>query len=144
MSYITFDTSVIISRKLRIMPDNFLLSAPVLLELMRSASDDSSQKRLEAMYRAYQKDNSLIVPKEEDWLLSSKVLYWLTKGRKKRAGGKTPAVKKDSGQRMAFDVLIAISARRWNATVVTADYDDFKAIQYYCNFKVVKDSDFFK
>jgi quinol monooxygenase YgiN len=44
---------------------------------------------------------------------------------------------------MALDVLIAVSARRWEATVVTENWDDFKAIQRYCNTKTVKASDFF-
>ena len=45
---------------------------------------------------------------------------------------------------MALDVLIAVSARRWRATVVTENYDDFKTIQRYCNTKIAKASDFFQ
>jgi len=44
---------------------------------------------------------------------------------------------------MALDTLIATSARRWKATVVTDNWTDFKAIQYYCDVKIVKGSDFF-
>ncbi|HXI25782.1 MAG TPA: hypothetical protein VNG71_18135 [Pyrinomonadaceae bacterium] len=48
-------------------------------------------------------------------------------------------------QRMALDVLIAVSARRWRATVVTENYDDFKAIQRYCSgAKIARASDFFR
>jgi len=45
---------------------------------------------------------------------------------------------------MFFDALIAVSARRAGATVVTNDYDDFKAIQYYLRFKLIRGSHFFK
>ena len=45
---------------------------------------------------------------------------------------------------MALDVLIAVSARRWRATVVTENWDDFRRIQRYCNTKIVRASDFFR
>ncbi|HEV2705005.1 MAG TPA: hypothetical protein VGV59_03725 [Pyrinomonadaceae bacterium] len=44
------------------MPDNFLFSAVVLMELIAGAADESERKRYEALARAYQKDYSLIVP----------------------------------------------------------------------------------
>ncbi len=45
---------------------------------------------------------------------------------------------------MALDVLIAVSARRLKAAVVTENWIDFKAIQRYCNVKIVKASKFFQ
>ena len=45
---------------------------------------------------------------------------------------------------MALDVLIAVSARRWRATVVTENWDDFKAIQRFCRIKIISGSDFFR
>jgi predicted nucleic acid-binding protein len=45
---------------------------------------------------------------------------------------------------MFFDALIAVGARRAGATVVTEDWDDFKAIQYYCPVKLMRGADFFK
>jgi hypothetical protein len=45
---------------------------------------------------------------------------------------------------MAFDALIAVSSRRAGATIITVDYDDFKAIQYYCaGVKVKQASEYF-
>jgi predicted nucleic acid-binding protein len=44
---------------------------------------------------------------------------------------------------MFLDALIAVSARRAGATVVTNDYDDFKAIHYYCPVKLIRGADFF-
>lgn len=144
MPYFTCDTSVVISRKLSVLPDNFLFSGVVLLELLANAKDESERKRYEAVHRAYSKDNSLIVPNADDWFLASKVLYWLTLERRRRAGGKLPRLKSGASQKMVLDALIATSARRWKATVITDNWDDFKAIQRYCNVRVVRGSEFFK
>ena len=81
MSYFTYDTSVIISKKLDDLPgrmSSFLLSAVVLMELSASAKDKTQRKVYEQLFRDYSRDKSLIVPNEDDWLLASKVLYWLT------------------------------------------------------------------
>ena len=45
---------------------------------------------------------------------------------------------------MILDALIAVSSKGADATVVTNDYDDFKAIQYYCPARLLRGSDFFK
>jgi predicted nucleic acid-binding protein len=144
MAYFTCDTSTIISRKLSELPDNFLFSSVVLMELMASAGDDSQRKLYERLHHAYQKDGSLIVPDAKNWLMASKVLYWLTQGRRRSARGKAPRLKQGAMQRMALDVLIAVSAQSYEATVVTENWDDFKAIQHFCKFKLAKGSEFFK
>ena len=144
MPFFTYDTSFIISYKLSDLPDNFLLSAVVLLELMASAKDESTLKQYERLRKAYEKDDTLIVPNTEDWLLSSKILYWLEQGRKKKSGGKSLPKKRGITQSMALDALIAVSARRYNAVVVTENWDDFRAIQYYCNVKLMRGKDFLK
>ena len=90
---VTFDTSVIIAYALSELPKNFLLSAVVVAELTASAANDSIRKDLEATRRAHEKQNTLIVPTTEDWLLASRILYWLTQRRKKAAGGKLPPQK---------------------------------------------------
>lgn len=145
MPYFTYDTSVIISRKpsLQENPTSFLWSSVVLMEVTASARDDSQRKTYERLFRQYQEDNSLIVPDENDWLLASRILYWLAQSRRRSSKGKLKRLPSGASQRMALDVLIAVSARRWKATVVTENWDDFKAIQRFCNTKVVKASDFF-
>ncbi|MGA9771762.1 MAG: PIN domain-containing protein [Blastocatellia bacterium] len=143
MPVYTFDTSVIIAYKVDELPTNFLLSAVVIAELTAGAPDDSSRKVFEALRLNYIKDGALLVPSSDDWLTASRILYWLTQGRKKKAGGKTPKLIPGASQRMFFDALIAVSAKRANATVVTNDYDDFRAIQYYCQIKLIRGSDFF-
>lgn len=143
MAYYTLDTSTIISRNLTDIPDEFLLSSVVLMELMASARDESERRRYESLYKAYALDNSLIVPDPADWLMASKVLYWLTHGRRRSAKGRTPKLDPGAPQRMALDALIAASARRWKTTVITDNWDDFRAIQKYCNVKIIRATDFF-
>lgn len=145
MPYFTYDTSVIISRKPTLLLDkasNFLWSAVVLMELTASARDESQRKVFDRLFRQYSEDNSLIVPDENDWLLASKVLYLLSQDRRRSHRGKLKRLHPGASQRMALDVLIAVSARRWKATVVTENWQDFKAIQRYCNTKTIKASSF--
>ncbi|HET6978353.1 MAG TPA: hypothetical protein VFI24_18625 [Pyrinomonadaceae bacterium] len=147
MPYFTYDTSVIISRKLTQLleaSNSFLMSAVVLTELSASAEDGSGRKFYEDLFRTYQKEQRLIVPDTEDWLLTSKILFLLTDSRRRLDQGKLKRLPPGASQRMALDVLIAVSARRWRAAVVTENWVDFKAIQRYCNVKIIKASTFFK
>jgi len=143
MSPYTFDTSVVIAYKVRELPANFLLSAVVIAELTAGAPDESTRKDYESIRRDYAKLGALLVPTADDWLTASRILFWLSQGRKKKAGGKAPRLIAGASQRMFLDALIAVSARRAGATVVTNDYDDFKAIHYYCPVKLIRGADFF-
>lgn len=111
---------------------------------MASAKDETQRKVYERVYRAYEKDNSLIVPDDDDWLIASRVLYWLSQGRRRSSKGQAPRLKPGASQRMALDMLITVSAKSYDATVVTENWDDFKAIRHYYKFKLAKGSEFFK
>ena len=147
MPYFTYDTSVIISRKLtdfRQMPENFLMSAVVLMELTAAATDDSRRKYYERSFHQYEEDKLLIVPNLDDWFFTAEILYLLTHARRRSQKGKLRALPPGASQRLALDVLIAVSARRWKAQVVTENWTDFKAIQRYCNATIIKAKNFFK
>ena len=147
MAYFTYDTSVLISRKLtdfREMPQRFLMSAVVQMELITGAEDESRRKFYERTFREYRKNNLLIVPNDDDWLLASRILYLLTHARRRSQKGKLQRLPPGASQRLALDVLIAVSARRWKAQVVTENWADFKAIQRYCDTKVIKAANFFR
>lgn len=147
MPYLTYDTSVFISRKLtdfRTMPHDFLLSAVVLMELTAAANDESLRKFYERMFWHYKKKDLLIVPSADDWLLASKILFLLTHARRRSQQGKLRPLPPGASQRLALDVLIAVSARRWRAQVVTENWSDFKAIQRYCNTTIIKAANFFE
>jgi len=147
MPYFTYDTSVCISRKLtdfHNMPQSFRMSAVVLMELTASAHDQSRLKFYERAFRQYQKDNSLIIPNDDDWLVASKILFLLTHARKRSQRGRLRQLPPGASQRLALDVLLAVSAKRWKAQVVTENWSDFKAIQRYCNTTVIKATQFFR
>ena len=147
MPYFTYDTSVIVSRKirdLREMPQDFLMSAVVLMELIASAADTSVRKTYEQLFYQYRRDELLIVPNADDWLLAAKIMFLLTQERRRDGRGKLKRLPPGASQRLALDVLIAVSARRWRAQVVTENWGDFKAIQRYCNATIVKAAHFFK
>ena len=147
MPYFTYDTSVIISRKLfdlRDMPQTFLMSSVVLMEIVAGVEDKSRRKFYEQVFRQYQRNNLLIVPNDEDWLLASKILFLLTHARKRSQKGRLQRLAPGASQRLALDVLIAVSARRWKAQVVTENWADFKAIQRYCNTTIIKAASFFQ
>ena len=147
MPYFTYDTSVLISRKLtdfQKMPESFLMSAIVLMELMAGAIDRSDKKLYERAFQHFHNNDLLIIPIYDDGLTTSKILYLLTQSRKRTQKGRLRPLPPGASQRLALDVLIAVSARRWKAQVVTENWADFKAIQRYCNTTIVKAAQFFK
>ena len=146
MPYFTYDTSVIVSRRSIALrkTKGLLMSSVVLLELIAGAQDDAGRKMYEGLSLEYKEDESLIVPNEADWLYASKILYWLSHRRRRTDGGRLRQLAPGISQRMALDALIAVSARRWDATVVTENWDHFKAIQYFCSVKLIRASDFFR
>lgn len=147
MAYFTYDTSVVISRNFRDlyeMPQSFRMSAVVLMELFLGAVDNSQRNYYEGMFRYYENTNLLIVPNADDWLLASRILFFMTHARKRTQKGKLRRLPPGASQRMALDVLIAVSARRWGAQIVTENWVDFKAIQRYCNCTIVRASRFFE
>jgi len=144
MATYTFDSSVIIAYKVRELPKDFVLSAVVVAELTAGAPDNSTRKDYEALRRDYAKYGALVVPTSDEWLTASRILFWLSQGRRKKMGGKAPKLAPGAHQRMFFDALIAVSARRAGAIVVTNDYDDFKTIQYYCPLRLTGGTEFFE
>ena len=147
MPYFTYDTSVLIARKLtdfRNMPPSFLMSAVVLMEIIAGARDKSERKFYEGIFVHYKKKGLLIMPNEDDWLLASKILFLLTHARRRSQQGKLRQLPPGASQRLALDVLIAVSARRWKAQVVTENWADFKAIQRYCNATIIRAESFFQ
>jgi predicted nucleic acid-binding protein len=87
MPYFTYDTSVIVSRKnigdLRKMPQHFLMSSVVLMELTAGAADASIRKAYEQVFHQYRRDKLLIVPNDDDWLLTAKIMFLLAQGRRR-------------------------------------------------------------
>lgn len=84
------------------------------------------------------------MPNADDWFLAARVLLLLSDARRRLHKGKLKQLPPGASQRLALDVLIAVSARRWKAHVVTENWADFKAIQRYCNTTIVRAAQFFR
>lgn len=143
MARVVFDTNIFIGYKPAAPPAGFLLSAVVLQELTTGASDKSELQRLESMRRAHEKKATLLVPTGEDWWLAGKVLNSLLRGLRSKHGGRTPRVPKAEQQRIVRDVLIARTAQRAGATVVTDNVADFTKIKRFCNVRLITGASYF-
>jgi predicted nucleic acid-binding protein len=126
----TYDTNIIKGYRIKRLPDEFYMSSVVLSELMTSAATDDEFRAYQATWRAHADAGTLLVPAEDDWLMASKVLFWLARDRRARGAGRAPKWKPAAKQELAMDVLLAVCARQQGVTVVTND-KDFDAIRYY-------------
>jgi predicted nucleic acid-binding protein len=135
------DTNVFIQRRSADLPGGFLLSAVVLQELAAGARDGGRVRALDQIRREYEQDGMLVVPNGEDWWFAGKVLNALIRGLRSHRRGHTPAIPKEEQQRLLRDVLIARSAKRVGATVVTYNGRDFEKIQRFCDVQVAEPED---
>lgn len=143
MPIIVFDTCIYIKYKPPTYPKGFRMAAVVLHELTVGAEDIYAVRQIEAERRKYEKDGKLLVPNGEDWFLAGKVLNSLQRGRKAANKGKTPKISSEESRRIMRDVLIALTARRENALLVTDNVVDFEKIGAFCKVRIVTGLDFF-
>src|SRR5437763_15461447 len=132
MPGITFATSVFIANKPATCPAGLLLSAVAIQEQAAGALDRARLQQLDAARRAYEKDGRLLVPTGEDWWIAGKVLNSLLRGLKSRRTGLTPKLPATENQRIIRAVLIARTARRAGALLITDNVKDFKLIARFC------------
>ena len=143
MPIVIYDTCVLIKYQPPNYPRGFRMSAVVLYELTVGARDGNAVKELETRRRDYEREGTLIVPNGEDWFLAGKVLNSLQRGRKAANKGKTPKLSAEESRRIMRDVLIARTARRENALLVTDNVVDFEKIQSFCKVRIVTGKEFF-
>jgi predicted nucleic acid-binding protein len=143
MARIVFDTNIFIAYRPAALPAGFLMSAVVLQELTAGAVDKSELQRWEASRREHEKAGTLLVPTGEDWWLAGKVLNSLLRGLRSAHGGRTPRVAKAELQRIVRDVLIARSAHRAGAAVVTDNVADFQKIRRFCPVRLTTGTAYF-
>lgn len=143
MPIITFDTCIFIKYQPSYLPKGFRMTAVVLQELTVGANDNTEVKYWNEVRKAREKDGTLIVPNAEDWYIAGKVLNSLLRGLKSENAGKTPKLSADEIQRITRDVLIARTAKRENALLVTDNIADFEKIKKFCNVKTISGKDFF-
>ncbi len=126
---IIFDTSVFIDHlrtakhTTRISEVSGLIrnSAVVLSELLRGATKAGEL----AFIKNLAKNHPIMTPTEKNWIESGEVL-----GKVYRDMGFSPDKLRD----LHFDVLIALSARHFGATVITSNRRDFELIRKYREF----------
>jgi predicted nucleic acid-binding protein len=143
MPVITYDTSIFIAYKPAELPAGFRMSAVVLQELTAGAADKSEIQSWHTTWKLHEKENTLLVPTGEDWWLAGKVLNSLLRGLKSKAGGKTPKLPADEKQRIIRDVLIARTAKRAGALLITNNISDFQMIRQFCNVRIKSGKEYF-
>lgn len=143
MARVTFDTNIFIKYRPAVLPAGFLMSVVVLQELTAGALDKSELQRLDAARRAHEKAETLLVPTSEDWWLAGKVLTSLLRGMKSKASSRTQRISKAEQQRIVRDVLIARTAHRAGATLITDNLSDFEKIKRFCNVRFVTGAAYF-
>lgn len=131
---VVFDTNAIIRHRLSVVPG--ILSAVVLQELTSGAQDDAEVRRYGSLRAVAEADGVLLTPDGEDWYEAGKVLNALYRGLRSHREGHTPAIPKEEQHRLLRDVLIARSAKRVNAPVVTYNRSDFEKIGRFCNVRL--------
>lgn len=133
---VVVDANVIIQHDMARVPG--LVSAVVLQELTAGARDGAEVRRLGSIRAAAEGAGVLLTPNGEDWWFAGKVLNALLRGLRSHRRGPTPAIPKEEQQRLVRDVLIARSARRAGAAVVTYNARDFAKIRRFCNVQVAE------
>lgn len=99
-------------------------SAVVLAELWRGARSREMVRFVDYLSRNFR----IIAPNEREWIESGKMV-----GRLARARGYDIHKIRE----IHFDVLIAMTARKIGAYVVTCDADDFTAIRQVMDFNLI-------
>jgi predicted nucleic acid-binding protein len=110
---------------------------------MAGARDGSELRDWEAIAKRLEKEDRLLVPTSEDWLLAGRVLNLLLRGLKSKRTGRTPKMNPDEKQRIIRDVLIARCVRRANGLLVTNNMKDFERIKKFCNVRIQSGQEFF-
>lgn len=130
------DTNVFIRHGIASLVYRGLVSAVVLQEMTAGAPDTSAVRDLGALVQQLERSGRLLVPSGEDWFYTGKVLNALYRGLRSRRSRERVVIPSDEQQRLLRDVLIARSAKRVNAGVVTYNWADFEKIRKFCNVRL--------
>lgn len=96
-------------------------SSVVLSELARGATNESELDFVSTLA----KNHPILTPTETNWLESGSLLHRINEDK-----GFSPEKLRD----LHFDVLIALTARHYGATVITSNRVDFELIAHYKRF----------
>lgn len=105
----------------------FYMSAVVIEELYAGASDDASIKLLDNLYKIFDSAGRLIVPDASDWQKTGRIVAKL---------GSKYGFEEIFLARITNDILIALSARKIGAVVITHNKKDFMRIKEFIDFQI--------
>ena len=103
------------------------MSMVVLTELYAGSHDTNSTKLVDKLFHTFLSVGRLIVPNDEDWRKTGMVMAKL--GQK--YGFEAKYISK-----IQNDILIACSARRIGAFIVTQNTKDFQRIKEFIDFRI--------
>ncbi len=89
--------------------------------MARGATDESELDFVSALEKNY----PILTPTERNWIESGLLLHRIYGDK-----GFSPEKLRD----LHFDVLIALTARNYGATVITSNRADFELVRYYKKF----------
>jgi len=126
---IIFDTSIFIdhlrankhAERLRNLSGLIRNSSVVLSELARGATNEAELDFVSTLA----KNHPILTPTETNWLESGSLLHRINQDK-----GFSP----EKLRGLHFDVLIALTARNYGATVITSNKGDFELIRDYKEF----------
>lgn len=107
-----------------LLPATFL-SAVVAYELAVDATDRRTRERVAEFVRPMERVGRIVSPGYEDWIEAAEIVTAILEGDRSWRT-KLP--------RLLNDILIALSARRIGALVLTHNRDDFRLIRRYKDF----------
>ena len=100
-------------------------SAVVLAELARGARSREMRRFVDALA----KNLRVIAPTEGEWIESGKIVCHLVTER---------GYDVNKARKIHFDALIALSAKRIGAFLITTNVKDFEAILRYVDFELIR------
>ncbi len=126
---ILFDTSVLIDHlrtnkyagRFQNLSGLIRNSSVVLSELARGATNELESDFVSTLT----KNHPILTPTEGNWLESGSLLYRMNEGKRF-----SPEKLRD----LHFDVLIALTARNYGATIITSNRADFELIRRHKEF----------
>ena len=103
------------------------MSAVVIEELYAGAHDRKTIRLLDKLYNTFQSLDRLVAPDAQDWQQTGKIIAGM---------GRKYGFEKRFLSRITNDVLIAITARKIGAVVITKNKKDFSLIKEFLNFRM--------
>jgi len=103
------------------------LSAIVAYELAVNAYDRRTRTLLLEFIRPMQRTGRVVMPAFDDWIMASEVVTAI--GEKEKSW-------RSKLRALLNDILIALSARRIDAILLTYNRDDFRLIRHYADFSL--------